>query len=280
MNDETEIKFPETQSEPVADIQAMANRILDQADANGTPKFTMVGQDGPVEPVPEPEKIMVPINEAAAFVVTCNQPNMIADAYMVYHRSLAKVSDQVMERLSQACGPETITKLEDLDAKFENTLIGLQYNVPVIMEPPGKDVTAVEVVQRQIVAPMKLSAALEAIMRRVITVETLMDTLVQTMVTRASVSSMHMCAITMIDKDGKVGGTVINNPSMPTSSEQVTILYETMKNHAEEFKRSCEKSGVKISSLIIPSGAQVADLTGRTGITGTANQLPRGQRRR
>lgn len=279
---EDQIDQKAEQEERKAKAEAIADKIVAQADDNGTPKFTMVGKDAEPAPeaLPEPEKIMVPVEEAAAFVITCNEPNMIADAFTVCHRSLAQAVDQALTRLSQACGQEAITKLEDLDTKFPSIVIGLQYNMPTVLEPPAKDVTAVEVVQRQILAPVKPSLAITGILKRVIPVEAMMDAIVQLLITRASVSAMHMCAVTMIDKDGKVGGTVVSNPSIPPSAEQVTIMYETMKNHAEEFKRSCDKAGLRVNSLIIPSGAQVNQLTGKTGMTGVANQPSRGQRRK
>ena len=270
MDDATDRKADAEEREAKAEMAAdkAASEIIKQADANGQPKiappahpFKMVDGTAPSAPAPQEPTTMVPREQVAIFIISCSTPNTIADGdAKISGRSLALALDEMLAYMSGKCGTEPLQKLDDLDTLLGDALICMHYNLPASPEPPKPEDKEIAVIRRQVVAPSKPSVAINGIVRRIVPVEAVMQSLVNAIVMRSPVSTMHMCAVTMVDKDGKVGGTVISNPALAPSAEHATVLYETMKNHAEEFKRNCEKQGLRLNSLIIPSAVQIENV--------------------
>lgn len=234
---------------PSAD--AAAEKIISKAGPDGQPNL-------PFTDLQQPETTTVPREQMAIFIVKCNMPDIIAEKDgELASRSLAKIVDDLLNRLDEKFGKTKMDSLKDLDDKLAGVLFTVIYNLPAMATPPKPEDTEVQVVQRTLVDRKPVSEAMTAMMGKLLPVENMMDTITSVLMSRMQVTTMQMCSITMVDMHGKVGGVVVANPGIPITAETGTVMYETMKNHSEEFRRNCEQRGLRLKTLITPSSADI-----------------------
>lgn len=215
------------------------------------------------------EAVTVKAADIGRFNLCCSSAGVICDGTEVAASHLQELLTAVVDYLSEKdINFENMDKVTEIDNAVGAASFELYTHAPVSPpeqgQPGPKPDDDVSAVRQPLMKSDKLSEILPAITAQIISGDQLVSILVQQIMMRAAVSDTPLIAITAVDGSSHVGGAVICNPLIPMTPETATVMYESMKNHAEEFRESCEKRNISINNLIIPSNSQINKL-GKSG---------------